>query len=1119
MKLRYFLLSAIALLTAGHFSADAAIKFARSSKLRTGNWVKVGVEESGIYEISYQTLREMGFSDPASVTLFGRGGKPQDLNFQSAGGIQTYKDDLEEVPVLHFNDKIYFYGQGVTNYAMTVSLQKYDAGGFFNRQSKNIYADRGYYFLSDTGSGLRMKNQTGSFNNLEEITSGIGFYAHEIDLVQNDSNTGQLFFGEKTDMENPRLEWDVYLPGAISGKDGAMECYYYIDRKREPLLTYGCADSGKYISGKIVTPSSTNFTPAEPHIGETRITGEDATVFLHCEPDSITSVSHLDYWTLTYQREMPDLEGKNGKRLSQDIVGFPRILRSTPYKARLKGGATNFVLDITKPTSPEVAQTMIDGMDAWLRVANVNGAPHYVVFDPSMPQKQISGYQNNYSKIANQDLHARLSDGADMLIICIPALRTSAQRIADLHEQYDGIKVVVATTDECYNEFSSGVPDPMAYRGAVKMAYDSPTPCKNLLLMGPLFADFRGIVTEKQPEEGIIAFQATPMNQIRGAQNANIYYGIMSDYITTNLLENAKVAVGVGILPVRYEGEANTVIEKIEKHLQQTDHAYFINYYSAIGGVGDDHTHDSQALRSTEYLTDLDHFSTISSNIIIDAYGYKEAQRKFFNDLNSGRYFVSYFGHGAEYTLNHEGDFFYASDVYKLRNKINPLMFFAGCELSNTDRGVRGMGEALVTSTPYGMLGTILATRETWSGQNEDLVKMFLRNMYRDGSTVIAPYHPKPLTIGEVWARTLTQSTYNNELAYQLICDPAIVIPVVTRPLLISNPTFIVPAKVGEFLEFKGRVAVSNNDTSTDKEYNGTAVVRLLEPKKVIPSADIITGDKSKVINVTYADTQISMTSAEVVNGEFSARIYIPLSAKEFIGDELGRLHIVTYSDESGVAAGNMYNIQFLTPSDESLNNADNQEPVIRNFSYDADKQALIVEVADNCALSFADSPLRPSFRMAIDGRDYAAASSSQPIVANDGAEYSRTVYLSDLTEGTHTAKINVSDASGNVATAEITFEYLPYRAKFTLRLENEAVNESGEFAIIGEIPASADIVIMDSKGYIVRRDKVSGARYDWNACDNTGAPVSKGLYKAYIIETGTGAMKGHSAPVNVPVI
>ena len=81
-----------------------------------------------------------------------------------------------------------------------------------------------------------------------------------------------------------------------------------------------------------------------------------------------------------------------------------------------------------------------------------------VVFDPLMPQHQIKGFECGYSAITNQNLHRKAAEGADMVIICIPQLYDTARRLAMIHEKHDGITTLVATTEECYNEFSEGLP-------------------------------------------------------------------------------------------------------------------------------------------------------------------------------------------------------------------------------------------------------------------------------------------------------------------------------------------------------------------------------------------------------------------------------------------------------------------------------------------------------------------------------------------------------------------------------------------------------------------------------------------------------------------------------------
>jgi len=60
-------------LTATAARADAKL-YARSSVLAEGRWVKVRVANDGIYKLTYDQLRAMGFADPAKVSVHGYGG-------------------------------------------------------------------------------------------------------------------------------------------------------------------------------------------------------------------------------------------------------------------------------------------------------------------------------------------------------------------------------------------------------------------------------------------------------------------------------------------------------------------------------------------------------------------------------------------------------------------------------------------------------------------------------------------------------------------------------------------------------------------------------------------------------------------------------------------------------------------------------------------------------------------------------------------------------------------------------------------------------------------------------------------------------------------------------------
>ena len=54
------------------FAVDS--RYSSSSVLSKGVWKKIKIEKTGIYKITYQELKNMGFSDPMKVAVHGYGG-------------------------------------------------------------------------------------------------------------------------------------------------------------------------------------------------------------------------------------------------------------------------------------------------------------------------------------------------------------------------------------------------------------------------------------------------------------------------------------------------------------------------------------------------------------------------------------------------------------------------------------------------------------------------------------------------------------------------------------------------------------------------------------------------------------------------------------------------------------------------------------------------------------------------------------------------------------------------------------------------------------------------------------------------------------------------------------
>ncbi|MDE6559191.1 MAG: hypothetical protein K2K29_04840, partial [Muribaculaceae bacterium] len=795
----------------------------------------------------------------------------------------------------------------------------------------------------------------------------------------------------------------------------------YTDKIRNLPGAYGFENADDVVPTKDLLYSIGDFAPHQPSISELPIPSANPVFYTEIDFDYNSGqdldVSHLDHWVVSYPKGIPSLKDTEGNDLAQDRIALPNLYSPMVWLIRVPDGMNRVVFDISDPDHPKYYMMQPDGKDSFFYITAGVDTPQLAVMNPLKKQLDVRTVTLGDTEIQNQDLHALAYEGADLIIVTIPALRQAAERLADLHRQYMNQRVIVATTQECYNEFSNGMPDPQGIRSLVKMVHTSDYGCKNLLLMGPLYSDFRGITLDKNPLEGIIAFQSLSTNSERGGFNANDFYGMMTEHIGDTRLEELPMDVGVGILPIRHAAEADIYVAKVEKYITRGDFAYYLNHIVTFGGVGDEDLHSSQVPELDRYISNVGERSLINSQILVDAYGYREAHDKLLRHADEGALLFTYFGHGNTCMLNLTGDFFRASDVYAFSNDFHPFWGFAGCELTVPDKGIRGMGESVVVSTPHGMIGTLLATRDTWSSMNFDLFKKFFSNFLRDGGVSSSKFHKDALTIGEIYARTKSQSKYSNELAYQLVCDPAIVIPQVNRRIILDEESLT--AKSGNWLELKGHVAEYDTD-EPDSDYNGEVVVRLMAPEvemacpHLVGKSDKSVGLPKDDIVVTYGDTRLAMGAAEVKDGRFSLRIMIPASAQDFDG-ERGPLYLAAYDPASRMGAASRFHTVFESAgAEESVLSADTQAPVIERFEYLPESKTICVTVSDDTALAFEISNFYDPFRLVIDGKELRAGASNRPVIDYDSDSYTKTISVNNVSYGPHSAKVIVKDAAGN---------------------------------------------------------------------------------------------------------
>ena len=139
-KLVSFMLrvNAVPLAKSRYRAASASERYADHSVLATGNWAKISVSETGIYQLTDAVVRQAGFSNPSKVKIYGYGGALQPEVLQ--GDYLMTTDDLKEVPTCTVGGRRLFRGVGPVSWSSATTTTR----------TRNPYSTEGYYFLTES---------------------------------------------------------------------------------------------------------------------------------------------------------------------------------------------------------------------------------------------------------------------------------------------------------------------------------------------------------------------------------------------------------------------------------------------------------------------------------------------------------------------------------------------------------------------------------------------------------------------------------------------------------------------------------------------------------------------------------------------------------------------------------------------------------------------------------------------------------------------------------------------------------------------------------------------------------------------------------------------------------
>ena len=1092
---RYYLF-ALPFLTLSAFAAVFPQNYhATTSSLAAGRWVKIKIDETGVYRLTYDRLREMGFENPEAVSVYGRGLVPSPDQFMTADGDVLVDSDVKPVPVMAAGDAIYFYGVG--SGWMTHVEATADVPDHFERLNKPVYSRYAYYLLSDAGVRTDMtRAEMPDSTIVPSDGPGVSYVINDLDLEHGFKNSGQIYLGEQYTKIGDKLTWTGTAPCSVASGTAVVQGAAYADDTSGPTSSQAgdvlkFSALGTVTSATLPQSDAGSWTNLIPSTITGTLTNGNYTIQSWVDGSRTLGSAALDYWLLSYPC-----------RLAESIeLGRPVVapLNSDEW-ARIDVSEGVVGWNVADPTAPVILPSGTGENGNYIAIPGSDSAsPRPVLFNPDeTPEPAMVG------TVRNTDLHSQAAEGADLLIITVPMLRAQAEKLADLHVRYDGMKCIVAEVSDIYNEYNSGQPSVMAYKSLIKQIYKANGDRHlDVLLLGPLKGEMLGINTtyDIDSSECIIAYQADTFPQKGDCHNINEYLGMMDDVITVRP-EYATVQVGVGILPCMAVEEAERIISKIERYITRSNYELVANRMVGIGGSGDLQSHTKQAVELQGYINSFYQNGLIYTPHMSEAFEASGQTERFADYINNGVSVISYMGHGGAASFDRMPMMSTGSQLM-LHNNVLPFMCFGMCDATGPDRMIRGLGEQLILTHEDGLIGGIMSTRTAYSNQNGSMLRLFMQalapKLKNPTDKVLPAEQLRAKTVGQVYAEARTSLRTLHENTFTLMCDPALrLVTPVFRMKMVEEVSPILP--IGSPTKLTGEVRSNCDNVMTG--FNGNCVLHIMAPSRTILCPTLVSGqsiaDNQKAA-ITYAH-QVEATFFGTVKDGIWEVIIDPAETQFLNENSTLALQLSAYDPAMRVAASGVIQASFQKLS-ETSGVADENVPVIETLEYDPSGREIRYVVSDDRGLSLGNDYFAEGLTIEIDGAPYQRLANNYEISVDERFTISGSIPAEHLGTGVHTLVLTASDNAGNTESRSLEFTVGGAGPDRQLVASAETTHPPRTFTL--DRYSKGRLMIADHSGTIVAWRDIDGSQIDFDLCDNAGHRLTQGVYRAWVITDG----------------
>lgn len=696
------------------------------------------------------------------------------------------------------------------------------------------------------------------------------------------------------------------------------------------------------------------------------------------------------------------------------------------------------------------------------------------------------------SRIEPQDLHA--DESIDMVIV-IPRSRKwegEAERLRQLHEGNDGLKVRIVAEDELWNEFSSGTPDATALRRYMKMLYDKAATEAELphylLLFGDGAWDNRMLSAEWRGEnrdDFLLCFESENSTSAVESFVTDDFYAMLDDgeRLSTGTQYTGKPDVAVGRLTARTAAEAKTLVDKIVSYTTGNETGTWRNTLVFMGDDGNGNTHMEDADNAAETVKALMPQMDIKK-VMWDAYKmektstgntYPEITKLLRQQMQSGALLMDYCGHGRADCLSHEY-VLKLEDFNSISTKRLPMWITASCDIMPFDGQEDNIGETAMSYANGGAIAFFGTTRTVYADRNSYINRATLRYLFTRDADGTTP------TIGEAVRRAKVElaSAYTpsvggtlqdltvNKLQYVLLGDPALRLQMPTLTAVVdsingtrADDDTIVRLRAGE------KVTISGH---TEAGFNGmlTATVKGAEETITCRENNQTSDGTDWAFKYIDRPSVFFRGTDSIRAGRFSFEFIVP---KDIVySDNLGQI-LLYAADNSGRQANGTYDgIAF---NGSALDGGDNVGPSIYCYLNSSSftngdvvnaSPYFMAEIVDESGINATGTGIGHDLQLTIDG-DMAKTYTLNDYFSFDFGSYqSGTVgfQIPTLDEGSHTLTFRAWDIYNNSSTSTLNFVVGNSAPKlFEVESTTNPASTSTSFRIIHDrIGSAMDITI-----------------------------------------------------------